>query len=529
MFAKVANLSELTGTVPLYTSSQCRELDRLAIEDEKIPGIVLMKRAARAAFSSLLDIWPHAEQLIVFCGSGNNGGDGYLLASLAAEKRLPTTIVLLSDPLKLKGDAKLAYEHVQGINESGKNRLSPDRASCHVIEILCFDELGDLKPKANAIIVDALLGTGISGSPKANFPDAINWINDSDLPVLSIDTPSGLNADTGSDNGCAVNADLTVSFIGLKRGLFTAKGPELAGDIRFADLGIPEQILNSQLPAAQLLTLPACQRSLPPRSLDAHKGDFGHVLVIGGDRGFGGAAMMAAEAAARVGAGLVSLATRQEHCLAMLARCPAIMVKGVESTSDLVALIEKATVIVLGPGLGQSEWSKQMFKLAIKSELPLVIDADALNFLAEQNNPLASKKNNWVISPHPGEASRLLKASISEVQEDRFASVEKLQSQYQCVSLLKGRGTLIASEIASGEKPIAVANVGNPGMASGGMGDILSGIIGGLLAQGLDTAKAAKLGVMLHGQAADLSAQSDGQRGMLATDLLPHLRRLVNA
>jgi len=525
MFAKAENLSELTGTLPLFTAAECRELDRLAIEDEKIPGIVLMKRAARAAFASLLETWPDAEKLIVFCGGGNNGGDGYLLASLAAEKKLATTIVSLADPLKLKGDAKLAYEHVQGICEAEKDRLSPELGNDHVIHVISFDELDELKTNGNTIVVDALLGTGISGSPKADFLSAINWINRQGLRVLSLDVPSGLNADTGDDNACAVKADLTVCFVGLKRGLFSAKGPELAGDIQFSNLGIPDQILNSQSPAAQLLTLPACLPYLSSRPLDSHKGDFGHVLVIGGDHGFGGAAMMAAQAAARVGGGLVSLATRQEHCLAMLARCPEVMVKGVESTSDLVALIKKATVIVLGPGLGQSEWSKQMFKLAIQSELPLVIDADALNFLAEQNESLASTKNNWVLSPHPGEASRLLAVNTRDIQEDRFASVAKLQSTYQCVAVLKGRGTLIAGEESAS---IAVANVGNPGMASGGMGDILSGVIGGLLAQGLDSTKAATLGVMLHGHAADMAAQSDGQRGMLATDLLPHLRRLVN-
>ncbi|GAB1266947.1 NAD(P)H-hydrate dehydratase [Aurantivibrio infirmus] len=531
MFAKIVDLAQLPDSMPLYSAAECREIDRRAIEDEGISGIVLMKRAARAAFTSLLERWPNVDGIIVFCGSGNNAGDGYLMASLAAEKTIPTTVVLLAEPNKLKGDAKLAFEHVLGINAAAKGS-DPGSKNSDPIQILSLETLDETPIRENTVVVDALLGTGISGSPKANFLSAIEWINHSPLPVLSVDIPSGLNADTGDDHSGgrsgdksnAVKADLTVSFVGLKRGLFTAKGPGLIGDIEFSDLGIPAHIVNSQLPSARLLNLPECLAALPDRSLDSHKGDFGHVLVIGGDHGFGGAAMMAAEAAARVGAGLVTLATREEHCLSMLARRPEIMVKGVESTNDLVVLIEKATTIVIGPGLGQSEWSKQLFKLAIKSALPLMIDADALNLLSEQGDSFASKQNNWILSPHPGEASRLLNMGISEVQSDRFASVANLQARFQCVSLLKGRGTLIAD----GKNPIAVANVGNPGMASGGMGDILSGVIGGLLAQGLDLASAASLGVMLHGVAADRAAQKDGQRGMLATDLLPYLRQLVN-
>ena len=276
----------------------------------------------------------------------------------------------------------------------------------------------------------------------------------------------------------------------------------------------------------------ALKHQLAKRQRDAHKGDFGHVLVIGGDKGFGGAALMAGMSAARSGAGLVSVATHPFHCAAFLARCPELMVKAVEANEDLASLLPAASVIVLGPGLGQSDWSRLCLKLTLAHlathPVPLVLDADALNFLSQGLglNEVGHVKE-LIITPHPGEAARLLDISSSDVQQDRVAAAEKLQAAYGGVSILKGAGTLVCYRQGARVQIDQCAH-GNPGMASGGMGDVLSGVLGGLLAQGFTAADSARLGVCIHGRAADKVAAEHGERGMLATDLLDHIHQLVN-
>lgn len=489
----------------LYRAEQVRALDRCAIEEHNIAGIVLMKRAGRAAFEALLQRWPDPEQITVLCGAGNNAGDGYVIAALAAQRRVPVEVMYLSDPEKLKGDASLAYQFARREGVVMQPFAVPARCS--------------------GIIVDALLGTGLSGVVRSNYQQAIEKINSSGLPVLAVDIPSGLCADSGQVLGAAVNATLTVSFIGLKRGLLTGRGPALCGELLYADLQVPAAVLESQVPAAQRLQLPRLLAELAPRAADAHKGSFGHVMVVGGDLGFAGAAALAAETAARIGAGLTSVATRAEHLAAILARRPELMVSGVASGLQLEPLLQRATVLVVGPGLGQSPWSEQLLQCAAASNLPMVLDADGLNLLAAGRVLGRERRANWVLTPHPGEAARLLGCSVAEVQQDRFAAVARLQQQYGGSVLLKGAGTVIASRDGS----LSLANVGNPGMASGGMGDVLSGVIGGLLAQGVEQDLAVQLAVCLHGTAADLAAEEDGQRGMLAADLIPWMRQLLNS
>lgn len=258
---------------------------------------------------------------------------------------------------------------------------------------------------------------------------------------------------------------------------------------------------------------------LKPRPREAHKGMYGHVLVIGGDYGFFGAVRMAAEAALRVGAGLVSIATRIEYASTLNIMRPEIMCHGIRSEKGLVTLLDKATVVVIGPGLGQSRWAKKLLLRVIKSKKPLVVDADALNILASK--PV--KYANWILTPHPGEAARLLKIKSKEVQVDRLSTIKALQEKMGGVCVLKGAGSLILAP----NECLAVCEAGNPGMASAGMGDVLSGVIGGLLAQDIPLVDAAKLGVLVHAEAGDLAAK-EGERGMIATDLFPFLRRLVN-
>jgi ADP-dependent NAD(P)H-hydrate dehydratase / NAD(P)H-hydrate epimerase len=484
----------------LYTASGVRELDHIAIEERNIAGLELMERAGQAAFDVLCTRWPHARKLAVVCGTGNNGGDGYIVARLAREAGLDVSIIQLGDVSKLKGDAKAAAD------------------KCHAIGLQAQSYKPELL-KTAAIIVDALLGAGLDREPKGEWRRVIEGINTLAQAVLSLDIPSGLNADTGQVMGVAVKADATVSFIGMKQGLLTAQGPAHCGELGFAALRVPDDIYKQVTASARRIDLNSLRSFLPLRERDTHKGQCGHVLVIGGDYGYAGAVRMAGEAAIRVGAGLVTVATRPEHALNIPLARPELMTCAVSSAQDLNALLLRASIVVIGPGLGQSEWATSLLAKVLQTSMPLLVDADALNLLALE----PSFSNQWILTPHPGEAARLLACSSAEVQADRFAAASALQAKYGGVCILKGSGSLVIDA----EQSISVCNVGNPGMATGGMGDVLSGVIAGLMAQGIELADAARVGVCLHGAAADEAAIS-GERGMLASDLMPKLRALAN-
>ena len=489
---------------PLYTAAQTRALDRSAIEAHGIPGIVLMKRAGASTLAEIRRRWPGARSLTVLCGGGNNGGDGYIVAALARQRGLVVQVFAVADPARLEGDAARA------------RRFATDAG-------VSVTDWSDDAVLAGDVLVDALLGTGLTRPVRDDYATAIAALNAAPAPVVAVDVPSGLQADTGAELGIAVRAEVTVTFIGRKLGLYTGRGPACAGEVRFAGLEVPAAIYGEHAAEAELLDLGALGELLPRRSRDAHKGQFGHVMVIGGDHGFGGAALMAAEASARAGAGLVSVATHPEHAAAFLARRPELMVKGVPSGQELEPLLAAPTVLVVGPGLGRSPWAEQMLQQALGATLPMVLDADALNLIASGRFGADRDGRSWVITPHPGEAARLLEIDNREVQANRPEVCRRLQQRFGGAALLKGAGTLIAGP----QEPLGVCPYGNPGMASGGMGDVLSGLIGALLAQGLTPAAAARLGACLHGRAADLAA-ADGEIGLLATDLFPHLRRLIN-
>lgn len=507
----------------LYTAKSVRELDRRTIENEGIAGILLMKRAGRAAFEALLERWPEPKKITVFCGGGNNGGDGYIIAGLAQQSLIPVEIVQLADGQKLTGDAHLAWAFARGAG----------------VIMTPWDNYGVGGPEvggpgqSGGIFVDALLGTGITGEVRSVYQQAIEYINRAGVPVVSADIPSGLCSDTGSVRGVAVQANVTVTFIGIKVGLLTGRGPALAGEVLFRDLAVPEHVYESSteqaMPvAAERLELESLLEAFPARARDAHKGHFGHVMVIGGDKGYGGAVAMAAEAALRVGAGLVSVATRPEHVAALLARRPELMVKGVASGQELEPHLDGPTVLVVGPGLGRSPWSEQMLQKAIASGLPMVVDADALNILSEGRVGAQADSCHWVLTPHPGEAARLLACRNSDIQRDRLQACRDIAQKYSATVLLKGAGTLIAGSAVGLEQPLWLCPYGNPGMASGGMGDVLAGIIGGLLAQGLSDSLATCLGACLHAVAADQVVDLHGEKGLLASDLFAPLRLLVN-
>ncbi len=486
--------------IPLYTAAQVRELDRIAIQERGIAGYELMSRAGRALADCVARHWPQSGRVCIVCGAGNNGGDGYVLGRLLREAGIEVTLLALADADTLSGDAARA---------AGDYRAAGGMVAAYRGEL----------PRDAELLVDALLGTGLDRPVEGRYREAIEALNRHPAPLLAVDVPSGLHADTGAILGVAAQAACTLTFIGRKRGLYTGAGGQCAGSVEFADLAVPPDIYQTQLVDVELIDEPPLERLLAPRRRDAHKGDFGHVLVVGGNVGMCGAARLAAEAAARCGAGLVSVATRDLHAPVLNAGCPELMVHAVERAAELAPLLVRATVVVIGPGLGHSAWSQQLLGRVLESDLPLVVDADALNLLAQ--DPL--RRDNWILTPHPGEAARLLAQSSTEIQRDRFAALERLVADYGGSVVLKGAGSLIGDAAAG----VRLCARGNPGMASGGMGDVLSGVLGALLAQGLPPLEAATAGVWLHAVAADCAARQ-GERGLLAGDLIPWLRELVN-
>jgi NAD(P)H-hydrate epimerase len=484
----------------LYTAEQVRELDRRAIEDHGIPGRELMQRAAEAAFAALRGQWPDAGRVTVLCGPGNNGGDGLLIARLAQLGGMAVRVGLIRERDRYTGDARQALEAAEAAG----------------VAVSAYDE--SLLRGAD-VVVDAMLGTGLSREVKGNIREAIGAVGACSAGVLAVDIPSGLQADTGRVLGEAVRAHVTSTFIGFKLGQFTGAGLERAGRVMFDGLGVPCAIYADLAPAGQRLTDGLRARLLPPRAKNAHKNRFGHVLCIGGDLGTAGAIRMAAEACLRCGAGLVSVATRAANSPAMTQARPELMCAAVEDEGDLSSLLNKAHVLAVGPGLGQGDWGRALWRRALAAGRPMLVDADALNLLADE----PARRDDWVLTPHPGEAARLLDTGAGAVQGDRPSAVRELARRYGGVAVLKGAGTLICAA----DGPIYACDAGNPGMAVGGMGDTLSGVIAAFMGQGLALLDAARLGVYVHARAGDLAAD-EGERGLLPGDLLPHLRRLVN-
>lgn len=489
------------NAVAIYSTTQIRQIEQLAYSEEKLTEYQLMQRAGNAAYQALKKQWPHAKKIVVFCGMGNNGGDGYILAGLAAQDYKQVQVIQLGNHDQLKNPA------LQAKNDCEKTAAS----------IMPFSDSMQLTAD---VIVDAIFGIGLNKNVEGIYFSAIKMINDSHIPVMAIDIPSGLHADKGISQGITVRSQLTIAMLGLKLGLFTGAGSAFSGEIICVDLNLPHSIYAKISPIAQCLNQQMIPQYLLPRERDAHKGYYGHVLIVGGDYGYPGAAHMAAEAAARVGAGLVSVATRPEHITIISGTRPEIMSHGIYEVHDVTKLIERATVIVIGPGLGRSTWSEQLFKTAVEANKPMVIDADGLYWLGDYH--LANQ--NWVLTPHPGEAAQLLSTTSASIQSDRLASAILLQQQFGGVVVLKGAGTIICD---NSYKPY-LCPFGNPGMASGGMGDILSGVIGGLLAQGFSAENAAKIGVLIHALAGDYAAKEMGERGLLAMDLIPFIHKLVN-
>jgi len=465
-------------------------------------GYTLMRRAGEAALRALRSRWPTALRITIVTGGGNNGGDGYVLARLAQADGLVVSVLAAVPPEALAGDARRAWQEF--------------RASGGEVDPLTAAAL------ANAdVIVDALLGTGLTTAVRPELAEAVHAINALALPVLALDLPSGLNADTGAVMGAAVRADCTISFVALKTGLFLGAGPELTGRLVFDDLEVSPPDEPRFRPLLERLSESDIAHALPPRRREAHKGEFGRVLIIGGGPGMPGAVRLAGEACLRVGAGLVTVATAPENLLGIASGRPELIVHGIEHAAALGELLSVADVVAIGPGMGRSDWARTLLVQALGCGKLLVIDADALNLLAGMDL-IAPQRS--VLTPHPGEAGRLLGIDARQVQADRLAALHALQARHPDATIvLKGAGTLIAQ---TGHVP-AICERGNPAMATAGMGDVLTGAIAGVLAQCGSTWLAARAAVLAHALAGDELAR-DRARGVLALEVAEGLTRWVN-
>ena len=484
----------------IYSTDSVRRIDRLAIEVAGIAGYTLMNRAGHAALELARRSWPDAKRWQIVCGAGNNGGDGYVLARLAAERGIDVHVTALLPIDSLSGDAATACRDFRAAGGA-------------------VHQWGGALDGTADLVVDAILGSGLTRKLKGPFAEAVEEMCRHETPVLALDIPSGISGDTGEVMGCAVRAERTITFVGLKSGLFLADAPDFVGRLSFADLGIPAACRESVAPVLRRIGDDALERALAPRRRGAHKGDFGHLLLVGGAPGMAGAIRLSGEAALRSGAGRVSIATHPAHCSAIAAGRPELMCHGIETEDELSALLARVSTVAIGPGLGTGTWARNLYKAVLASGLPMVVDADGLNLLAED----ARRSDHWILTPHPGEAARLLGSSGAAIQRARIDALVRLRRRYGGTIVLKGAGTLVSAT----DGPPWICTAGNPGMATAGMGDVLTGVIGALVAQGSSLEEAAVCGVEVHARAGDAAAGS-APRGLIASDLLPALRNEVN-
>jgi len=495
----------------LVTAGEMRAIDHAAIDTLRVPGLALMERAGRAVAEAALAMAGPGGHFLVLCGAGNNGGDGYVAARLLAAAGRTVELYALAPLERLGPDAREMRE------EALAKGLEPRDAAA----------LPRCRAGPGDVVVDAVLGTGLSRPPEGALAEGIaaaNRLREGGARVLAVDLPSGLSADTGRAPGACVRADRTVTFGFLKRGLIFHPGAELAGEVAVADIGLPPAAAARVPVRCALLTTVEARALVPRRDREAHKGDAGRLLAIAGSQGKTGAAHLCLAGALRGGVGLVWLAARPEVLTYALGGLPEAMSVALPGTGpldegDLAPLLEVAMAvdaIVAGPGLPRGPATGPLLReLLARSGKPAVLDADALNALADEPGAVAPLPPATVLTPHPGELARLLRSSIAEVQRDRVESAVAAAAALGCTVVLKGARTVVAA-------PDAVPSVvptGNPGMATGGTGDVLAGLTGALLAGGLATFDAARAAAFIHGRAGDLAAQRMGERGLLASDL----------
>lgn len=505
----------------IVTAAQMKELDRRTIEEAKIPGTTLMERAGSGVAAAIARTLGSAvgKVVTVVCGKGNNGGDGFVAARLLRKQRAHVSVLLLAKPGDLSGDARAMYRKFLSV--AGRKSVVAEPSSDTIRTALSRSDL----------IVDALLGTGLSAEVSAPYRMAIEAINEAGRPVVAVDLPSGIHADTGAVMGAAVRAHLTVTFGLPKRGLYTGAGVDHSGAVEVVDIGIPPAFVEAIPSCVSLITSETVRRLLPPRRPSAHKGTFGHAGIIAGSVGKTGAAAMAAKAALRVGAGLVTVATPASVNDTLEAKLLEAMTMPLPETSartlartgleEILAFIRARTAIAIGPGLTtHPETVELIHALVPRLESPSVLDADALNALAGHVALLEHCKITPILTPHPGEMARLVDGtSTRSINEDRIGSAVAFAQARRVVLVLKGARTVVAHP----DGRAAVCPTGNPGMATAGTGDVLTGMIVGLLAQGLDPWNAACAGTFLHGLAGDLAAAERGLAGLTAGDVIERI------
>ena len=526
----------------LYSTSAIQAIEQQTIHQYGIPGYTLMRRAGQACFELVRQVAPQAKHWLVLCGAGNNAGDGYVIARLAKQSGCQVSVLAMVPPNRLKGDAALAAEHWQALLDAEKTFADSDNAPKNSqtvwsgeAESVCETWLTDAD-----VVVDALLGTGLQRDVEGDWAALVRCVNRhkhaSATPVIAVDVPSGLDADSGQVKGVAVHADHTVSFIGLKAGLFTGAGPACCGHIHFDDLQVPDEVMDVVLGEQVKIARLSVQDKAPllaPRMRDAHKGQAGHVLIVGGNDSMPGALILAARAALRSGAGLVSVFTRDTHLAALMSACPEVMVYSATDGNIPVSLFARVTCVAIGPGLGQDDWARNCLLQCLSADKPRILDADALNLLSgggvmtDQSVRLPDSLQNCVLTPHPGEAARLLGVGTKQINDNRYQAVRQIHQRWldeSGVVVLKGAGSLIDNGCEC-----VVCSWGNPAMATAGMGDVLTGVIAALIAQGLSNQQAAEKAVLAHALAGDqaraaLCASVDmpllPSRGLLASDVI---------
>lgn len=498
-----------------YSAKQVLQNEALVAQHQGLAMFTLMSRAGGSAFETLQQAWSKAQSILVVCGKGNNGGDGFVIARLAHLANMQVKVLITCDVESLKGDALLAY---QNMVSAGVTEVTTD----HLVEqITSFS--GD-------IIVDALFGIGFYGALTSSMEELVTAINANTAPVLSVDIPSGLCATTGAvEEALAVIADVTVTFIVYKQGLLTGQAANFIGELILADLSLGEsfeQQVTCHHYFQKAFPLNNNSSILTKRLKTSHKGTIGQVLAVGGGEGMPGAIRLASEAALRCGAALVAVSCHQDNQALVFNGRPELMLAPSQASklAGASALIN-AKVLLVGPGLGQTDWSQALFDSLIipivngKKNENIVLDADALTLLAKTDYVCS----RWVLTPHPKEAAMLLGCDTATIEANRFHAVKAIAKKYGGICVLKGAGSLI-----SDGETVVINGTGNAGMASGGMGDVLSGIIAALILQTEDYFVATCFAVYIHGAAGDIIAARQGQRGILASDLFAPLQRLVN-
>jgi hydroxyethylthiazole kinase-like uncharacterized protein yjeF len=508
------------------TAEAMQELDRKAIETYRIPGIVLMENAGRGAAEVISNTFPdiHNKKIAIIAGKGNNGGDGFVIARYLLNQGISVRVYLLTDPKGLRGDAETNFN----IFHRMKGEVISVPSSKDYIKVKKDIEKFDM-------LIDGIFGTGLDAEVRGYYREVIDHLNTLQRPMVAIDIPSGLDADTGKPLGTAIRASLTITFGLPKIGHLIPPGLDYVGKVKVIDIGIPKRLVEEEKIPTYLLEKEEIQRWLSvPRNPDTHKGDYGHLLVIAGSVGKTGAAVMACQAALRMGAGLVTLAIPKSLNAILEMKLTEVMTEPLPETpkqtlslrafSAIVRLCENKKAVIIGPGLGTlKETQSLILKLIRTLDLPIILDADGLTALATQPKTLPIKNRSLMLTPHPGEMARLIRSQVKEVLEDRVGLSRNFSQSQHVHLILKGHPTLITTP--KGE--VYINPTGNPGMASGGTGDVLTGMIGGLVCQGFDILPSLQIAVYLHGMAGDEGAQEMGEKSLIATDMIKKIPTLL--